>query len=805
MNPVSDLIRDFRYALRVLLKSRLATSVAVVALALGIAVNASTFVSVNAMLLHPFPYPHLDRIVTVWETMPRVHSQNTALAPADYADVAAASRSFEKLAAYRTWDVSLTGIGNPQRVEGYRVSTQFFGVLGMQPLLGRTFADGEDRESRTKIAVVSEAFWKSHLAGSKAAIGATITLNGEGHTVVGVMPDTFDFPLAAEVWAPLTLEPVDRQDRKTRNLPAIGLLKAGVPVTQARAELKAIASQLEKQYPDTNEGRGLSIIRLRDMAEQTTNHFLITLLGASLFVLLLACANIGNLQLARAAGRDKEIAVRTALGASRFQIARQLIAECLLLSIAAGAVGLFLASWNTDYMKTNIPAIALKFVPGLHRLQLDWNVALYALLLSIAAGLLCSAPAISQALRERMSTGLNDALRGRSGSASRARERMRATLIVSELALALVLLVGSGLMVKTFERLLYVYQGFDPKNLLTMQVALPATEYRDNKQVLAFYDRAVDGLGAVREVESAALSSRLAPPRRFSIEGLPEPRAGEPRPAIFGVSGLYFQTMRIPMLRGRAITERDRASAPRVVVISENVARHYWPQSDPIGHRIRLDGDSGWLTIVGVAGDIVEDWFNGRPTPAAYVSYAQFPDAHAMFALRTSRDPILAAKAARRTIAAIDKNLPVYEVKTMEQAQYEQRGGVRSAAISMAEYASIALLLAITGIYAVISYFVAARTHDIGVHMALGASRGEVLRMTLGQSVRLIATGLAIGIPLAFALARLMSAALYGAVNLDATVFVFFGVVLAGSGLLASYVPAYRATRIDPMVALRNE
>jgi len=803
---MNNFLRDLRYAVRMSLKNPVAASVAVLALALGIGVNASSLILVESMILHPFPYPRLDRIVTLWETMPKLGAQRDALATGDFSDLKAQSQSFEKLAAYRNWDVSLTGNSSPERVEAYQVTPDFFAVLGRRALLGRAISPEEDRPDHAKVVVVSEGFWKSHLAASPDAMGKSISLSGEKYTVIGVMPDDFDYPLLTDIWSPLIFSSAELHQRGNRSLMVVGLLKKGVPPAQARGEAAAVASRLAQQYPGTNEGRSLAVVPLRELTDTVTSHFLLTLLGAAGFVLLLACANIGNLQMARAAIRQKEITVRAALGATRRQIARQLLTESILISLVAGALGLVLASWNSDYGKSSIPTVALRIVPGLRTMHADSTVVLLTIAVSVLTGILCSLPAMVQLLYGRLGTDLSDALRERSSGSGglSPRNRLRTVLIVSELALALVLLIGAGLMVKTFERLLDRDQGFNPKNLLTMQVSLPTTDYRDPAQIRSFYDRALDGLGGLRTVKAAGLTSDLGPAEHLLIEGQPEPRAGEPRPAVSSVNSRYLQAMQIPVLQGRAISDGDGPQSPHVVVVSETIASHYWPRASAIGHRIRLNNKSDWLTVVGVARDI-KDAFTGQPLPSAYVPYRQFPNAAAEFVLRTAGDPIQAAKAARSHISKVDRNIPVYEVKTMEQVIAEETSGIRAAARMMATYAIIALLLAVTGVYAVFSYFVAARTHDIGVRMALGAGRIEVFNMVMRQTVRLTCIGLAVGLPLAFILARTMSSALYGIVTVEPQTFAVFAGVLALSAIVASYLPSRRAMRIDPMTALREE
>lgn len=784
----------------------MAAIVAVLALALGIGVNAGSFILIDSMILHPFPYPRLERIITVWETAPKLRAERDALAPADFVDLKAQSHSFEKLAAYRNWDVNLTGNGNPERVEAYEVSPSFFAVLGRRAALGRTISSEEDQPARSKVVVVSQGFWKSHLGASPDVIGKSISLSREKYTVIGVMPDDFDYPLLTDIWSPLILSSAEKHQRGARDLMVLGLLKDNVSVAQARSEAGAVASRLAQHYPGTNEDRSFAVVPLRELTDTVTSHFLLTLLGAAGFVLLLACANIGNLYMARAASRQKEITVRAALGASRFRIARQLLAESVLISAVAGAVGLLLAAWNNDYAKAGIPAIALRIVPGLRTMHVDTTVVLLTIGLSLLAGILCSLPAMFQLLYGRVGADLSDALRERGGSTSAAspRNRLRTLLIISELAIALVLLVGAGLMVKTFERLVDRDQGFNPKNLLTMQVTLPATAYRDPAQIRSFYDRALEGIGTLPIVKAAGLSSDIGPAEYLDIEGRPEPRAGEPRPDVTVANSHYLEAMRIPLLQGRAISDGDGPQSRHVVVISQSIARHYWPNSGPLGHRMRLNSKSDWLTVIGVSGD-TKDSFNGQPLPAAYVPYTQFPSPAAEFVLRTTGDPMQAAKSARSRIAAVDRDLPVYDVKTMQQVIADETSGVRAAARMMTVYAVIALLLAVTGVYAVFSYFVAARTHEIGVRMALGAGRAEVFKMIMRQTVGLTSAGLVVGLALAIMLARIMSSALYNVVDVDPWIFVVLTAVLGFSAFVASYLPSRRAMRIDPMTALREE
>lgn len=802
---MSHFLEDLRYSARVLRKAPGATAVAVLALALGIGVNISMFTCVNALVLHPLPFPHLERIMTVWET---VYTHRSAVAPANFLDLQRQSRSFDEVAAYENWDVSLTSTRDPERVQAALVSPSFFAVLGSHAALGRTFSKDESQAARSGVVVVSYGFWQHQLAGSRNAIGKSISLAGRGYTVLGVMPDDFDYPLGTDLWAPLSMSIAEQSQRSAHTLSILGLLKPGVAVSQARTEAKTIAKRLADEYPLTNEARDMTVVPLRDLTNGVTARFVLMLLGAAGFVLLLACANVANLHLVRAVSRAKEIAVRAALGASRFQIARQLFSESVLLACMGSIVALLLASWDVAWLKAGIPAQVFRWVAGMRTMRIDFNVVVFTFALCFATAILCCTPAIFQLLHQRSRADLNLALRegGRGTGGVPARSRLQSMLIIAEVALALVLLIGAGFMVKTFQRLLTGYYGYDPKNLLTLQVSLPPTKYSEGAQLVAFYDRVLQEFRTVPGARAVALFIDTAAAEHLYIEGRPEPRPGEPQPEVEVVSPDYLQLMRMPLLKGRFVSESDRPETPRVVVISRSIARHYWPHSDPVGHRIKLgNSQSPALTVVGVCGDVIRDWLTEKPAFTAYVPYTQLPRQAATFSIRTETDPMQLATAARADIRKIDKELPVYDVKTLEQSWFEETSGVRASANTMSLYAVVALLLAATGIFAVISYFVVQRAHDIGVRMALGADAADVLRMTFWRTGRLMIGGFAIGIPAALALSKLMSSLLYNIVRLDWTTFAGCVVMLAAAALLASYIPARRATRIDPVIVLRQE
>ncbi|MBV9266295.1 MAG: ABC transporter permease [Acidobacteriaceae bacterium] len=803
MSLIDTLKRDARDAVRALGRNKAATAVSIAALALGIAVNASSFIPISSIILHPLPYPNLDRIMTLWEAPAKSRGDQLGLSPATFDDIRRQTRSFEKVGAYRYWSASLTGGTNAERIRSCLVSPEFFDVLGTAPERGRFFRQGE-----RNVIVVSHAFWTSHLASVPDAIGSTLTLDGASYTITGIMPDRFDFPLDIQIWAPLALDPALLKHRETHELSALALLKTGISPGEASNELAGLGARLARQYPATNNERTLVSISLTSLlTEKVTNGFLFVLVAAALFVLLLACANVANLQLAVAASRQKETAVRAALGASQVRIARQLVLEGILMSAAAGILGLVLASWNNEIGKQMIPPNAFRFVAGLRSMRIDTTVTLLTVAVSVLAGVLCSLPAILQHLFRSMRADLSDVLRERSAAAltGASRSLTRSALVVFEMVCALVLLISAGLMVQTFHALLDRYQGYDPKSVMTLQLNLPAAGYSRDDEVVSFYDRALAGLSSVPGVSAPAIASDLGRTEKLFIQGRPDALPGEPLPRVYSVSSQYFDALHIPILAGRGISRNDRSTSAPVVVISQLMARHYWPDTNPIGRHIRFAGNPQWLMVVGVSGDIVEDWFHGTPSPGAYISYAQFPHSFAQIDVRTARDPVTVAPALRAVLTNLDRQMPIYDVKTLEEAEFEARGGVYAAARTMSGYAIVALILAATGIYGIVSFFVAARTHEIGIRMALGATRAGILAMTLGQTVRFLVAAVIIGVPLTVLLARTMSHVLFGVVHLNPITFATFTVMLIGVALIASYWPSHRATRIDPMTALRDE
>jgi putative ABC transport system permease protein len=801
-----ELRGNLRYTLRALRNNPGFTLAAVLSLALGIGVNTSAFTSVNSLVLHPFPYPHLDRVMTLWTTDVKLDYPRRRLAAGNFFDWKENNRTFEYLSAYRGWNATLTGVDDPRRLEAAQVSVDFFETFAMHPRLGRSFSQGDSVPGRDAVAIVSDAFWKSQLASVADPLGRTISLDTRTYTVIGVMPEEFDFQLGTELWTPLALSPQEKSNRERTDLYVYGRLKPDTSMEQARSEITSLSAELERRYPKTNRGHGVMINPLSESIDEVTGRFTIILLGAATFVLLLACANVANLQLARSTARQREIGLRAALGASRFRIARELLTESVVIGILGGSVRMLLANWDLHVTKATIPVQVFHWVAGLKNWHMDANTVVFGFALSVAAGVVCSLPAIYQLLRQHGHAGLNDVLKegGRTSSSGTSRSRARSTLVVVEVALSLVLLIGAGLMVRTFQRILALNLGYDPKNMLITDVWLSATNYPDEARMAHFFDQVLERLNAVPGVESAAGSGDIGGVAAVTIEGQ-ESHPGDPRPDISAISPGYFHTMRIPMRAGRSIGTEDGPNAPPVVVVSEAMARHFWPGLNAIGRRIRLKGPgSPWLTVAGVCGDL-KDWFSGNPELAVYVPYQQWPNIYMELHVRTMQDPLRLASSVRAQVRMVDRNQAISNINTEEQSLAEQTSGFRMGAARMSIYAAISLLLAVMGCYAVGAFSVARRTQEIGIRMTLGATRNNILRMVLTQTARMTAIGLLVGLSLAIAVTQIMSHALFNVVSVEPMTFVVLTALLAGSALIAGFIPAYRAARIDPMAALRNE
>jgi putative ABC transport system permease protein len=804
------LLQDLRFALRGFLRSRSFALVAIIALGLGIGANATIYSTLRAMVLHPLPFRDLDRILIIGETVPKLGLESS-VAPANYRDLIERSSTFQRLAAFqgRGWDANVTGVGLPERLEGYLVTPSFFPLLDMAPLMGRVFPESEAGTGTIREVIISFSTWQNHFAADPRIVGRTLSLNGSQVTIVAVMPREFDFPIGAEIWAPWPLNPAELNSRSDHSLDVIGRLKPGVSMDQARAELNTIAANLEQEYPATNDGRRFDLGFLRKEVLGDTRQYILILMWSAAFVLLLACANVANLQLARTMGQQKELAVRVALGASRLRITSQVLVESTILSMAGGALGFLLAAWAVPITRAGVPPFIVQHIAGIKNIKVDGSVLAFTAIIAALTGVLAGVvPALHACSSSGLSERLKEGMRG--SSSAPVRRRSRSLLVLTEVALAMILLVGACLMVKGFRNLANRYPGYQARGSLSFCVTLPQRNYPTAQTRADFYQRVVAQLAALPGVQAAAgvqylpsgWSWQTGP---FSVENVP-PRPGEQlRAGMQTVTPGFFRVLGIPLRSGRFLTDQDGPDAPPVAVITETMARRYWANSDPLGHRIRFSPSDPWRSIVGIVGDIRQNTFDDKFRSTVYTPMSQAPPQSAGFILKTSLDSMSLAPAAREAVQRVDRDLPTYDIRTLQQLISDNASGVQYSAHMMLAFALIALVLAVAGIYAVMAYAVVQRTHEIGVRMALGARPADVLRMIIGNSVKLAAGGLAVGVPVAFVLMRVLASLLVGVIRLDIPILAALTALLGLAAALAGYVPARRAAQIDPIAALRNE
>jgi putative ABC transport system permease protein len=810
---LSQLLYDARFAVRAMLKRPGPSLLVVATLAVGLAANATIFSSLDALLLRPLAFPNLPRLVRLYETAPGAAAWNrSTVAPGNFHDWRAQSTDvLSELVALEWWDANLRGREVPERVSGFRVSPRFFHVLGVVPRAGRGFLDEEGREGANRQVVLGYDLWQRTFGGDAAVVGQSVVVDGEPHEVVGSAPRGFRFPMGAEMWSPLVLAPAGSATRDAHYLSAIGLLAEGRSIDDASSSLALVAQRLQKDHPDTNASRGVVVGPLQRSYEDIGLRPLFTLwqLAAGL-VLLIACVNVANLMLARGAERQREIALRLALGAGRGQIVRQLLTEGLVTSALAIAVSLPLSAWAAREMRQHMPAEILRFLPGWDGIGLDGRSVAFSIALGLAATLIFT---LVPALRASRSV-LTDALKegGRSSTVGAGRQRGRSLLVVTQVAGALALVVIAGLAVKSARTLLLGPQGYDPDHLLTLQVTLPEGPYKEPAARRAFARNAEERLAAIPGVTGVGLANAMPGRdnnswRSIQVEG--EPAIGRSDPPVVddrAVSPGYFEALRLPLVAGRGLRASDEESALQVAVVSRSLAERYWPGRDPLGRRFRLgDEHAPWLTVVGVSGDHIHQWFTRRNYPTSYRPFAQDPRTDVTFALRTTGHPEALAPAARLAVSAVDPSQPAYNVWSQRRAISLSTIGLQYVAAIMAVFGGLALVLAITGVYGVMSYRVNLRTQEIGVRVALGASARDVLRLTLAQAVRLTAAGLVVGGAAGLAAARAISSALMGTIPFDAATFAVATAFLATTALLAAYVPARRALAIDPAQALRAD
>jgi predicted permease len=810
--------QELKYALRTLLKRPTFSLITILVLALGIGANTAIFSVVNAVLLRPLPFDEPDRLVQIWHVPPAKSfpaMRKFAVSPANFLDWRQQSSGFEAMAPYHGNMFTLTGTGEPQRVAGPEVGPEFFSVLKAKPLIGRTFTDDDGKSEAQHVVVISEGFWRANLGGNLNVIGQSLRLNEQQYTIVGVMPKSFGYPMsttAPQVWACLQWDAKERAVRGNHNYVAFGRLKPGVSLRQAQSELSTIASRLEKEYPADDAGWGALIVPLRDELVGDVRPALLILLGAVAFVLLIACANVANLVLAMTLSRRKELAIRTALGAKRSQLIGQVLTETIFLAIAGGALGLIFAKGGihliVNFLSDELPRVG--------EIGLDGPVLAFTLGVSVFTGLLAGMVPAWRYAKGDVNEALKQGL-GRGGADSGGKGT-RTVLVVAEVALSLMLLVGAGLLIRTFNHLQSVDPGFDSHNVLTTYVQLPKAKYEKRNQQVTFHQQGLDRMRALPGVESAATIDSLplqgGSTQPIMIEGRPLLQmADQPEVPVREVSPDYFKAMHIPVLRGRSIAASDTASTTPVIVISQSLAKEFFPNEDPIGKHMSLELTDKYLEIpttqreiVGIVGDVrIEGLDSDRSMAAVYQPFEQVPSRSMTLVMRTSNNPVSAISALTAAIHSIDPSQTLTETMTMDEVVRTSLAQRRFTMMLLVAFSGLALVLAAVGIYSVLSYAVRRRVKEIGIRMALGAQVRDVVQMVVSDGMKPAVIGVVIGFAGALALGRVLASVVYGVSSRDAITFTSVSVLLLTVALLASVVPAYRAAQVEPIRTLRDE
>jgi putative ABC transport system permease protein len=818
------MLKDLRFALRQLLKQWGFTAIAVLTLTLAIGATTAVISLVNALLVRPLPYREPQQLVLLLQHFKSQNLERIPVSPAEFVDYETRAHSFEKLGAFSYTNFNLAGEDKPERISGATVTADVLPLLGVSPIKGRLFEPEECTLGRDDVVIISARLWQRRFNSDPQIIGTKLLLNGKTFTVVGVMPVSFDFPLQlfnlgngaqfggrAEIWQPLAFTDDQMKARYSRSFAVIGRLASATSVAQAQAEIETINAQMRHEHPD-NYGQGNSfggdVFRLHDLAVGGMRPALLILLSAVFLVLLIACANLTTMLLARAAAREREMAIRVALGAGPLRLLKQVLTESMLLAFIGGTAGVLLALWGVELLKV----IGAQTVPRLREVNVDLGVLGVTLAIAVGTGIIFGlVPGLASARPE-----LTEALKegGRSSTQGTGRNRLRNGLVIAEVALALVLLSGAGLLLKSFARLQNVNPGFNPRNALTFEVSLPKIQYPDNPSIVRFNNEAQRRIAALSGVQAAGFSTILPlagtnSDSSFAIEGQPSnDRTPSPDEENRQVSPDYFRALEIPLIRGRFFRDADKADAPPVIIVNQAFAKKFWPKQDAVGKRIVMGGMSehpNWITIVGVVGDVRHFGLDIDPKPEMYVPFAQDPYFTAIYVVRSNQDPRSLLPAIRREIQVIDPAVPLANLRTFEDVIADSVAPRRLSVVLLGVFAGVAVLLASVGIYGVMSFLVVQRTQEIGVRMALGAQRSDVLKLILGRSLKLISAGAAIGLVVALMTTGTLRALLYNVSAFDTSTFVLVTILLAAVALAASYLPAMRATKADPMAALHVE